>query len=84
MNKKELIKNKYDLEYHGESSKANVYLTLSTLGVSGFIGTFLFLKNNEGFILGLILTFIIFILGIIMYRKKSKRMTEILSEIENI
>ena len=84
MDKIELKKNKLDLEYHGESQKANVFLTLLTIGLLTFFGNLIFLKNNPLFNLGLSITFIITIFSLILYNKKSKRMREILIEIENL
>ena len=84
MNKKELTKNKLDLEYHKESSEANVFLTLLTIGLLAFLGGFIFFKESSSFILGLIITFMAFTFGLRLYLKKSKRMEAILFEIENL
>lgn len=84
MSRKDLVKNRLDLEYHSESLKASIYLILLTIGFLSFIGSFLFLRDNKLLISGLIITLSIFIFALIIYRKTSKRMREILLEIENL
>lgn len=84
MNKAQLKKNKLDLEYHGEAQKANAFLILLTTGILAFIGTFIWLKDNELFYYGIFIIITVLIIGGLLYWKSSKRMKEILNEIENI
>ena len=83
MNKRELKKNRFDLEFNFESQKANAVLILLTTGILGFVGNFIFIEGTS-FILGIgVLSFII-IFGIYLYYKISKKMRNILNEIENL
>lgn len=84
MDKKQLKKNRLDLEYHGESQKANAFLILLTTGILGFFGTFIWLMDNELIYYGIATTLVIMISGLLFYRKSSNRMREILDEIEEI
>ncbi len=84
MDKQQLRKNRLDLEYHGEAQKANAFLILVTTGILAFIGTFLWLTENKLFYVGIAITFIVSFMGGKLYRKSSKRMGEILNEIENV
>lgn len=84
MSNKNFKKNKLDLEYHGESQKLNAFLILITAGLLTFISAFLFLRDNKIFYYGLAISLIVFVAGLIFYKKSSKRMGEILSEIEEL
>ncbi len=84
MDKLQLQKNRLDLEYHGESQKANAFLILLTTGILGFLGTFLWLTERQLFLAGMMVTFIVIMVGILRYTKSSRRMKEILEEIGNI
>ena len=84
MDKEQLKKNRLDLEYHGESQKANAFLILLTTGILAFLGTFIWLNDNNAFYLGIPIALIVSFIGALFYRKSSKRMGEILNEIENV
>lgn len=84
MDKIQLKKNKLDLEYHGEAQKMNAFLILLTTGLIGFIASFIWLVNTKMFYTGVFLTFLILFIGLILYKKTSKRMKEILTEIEKL
>lgn len=82
MDKQQLIKNRLDLEYHGEAQKTNAYLILLTTGILGFLGTFIWLKENKVF--GFVVTILILVIGGFLYKRSNDRMKEILEEIEKI
>lgn len=84
MNKQQLKKNRMDLEFHGEAQKANAFLILLTTGLLGFVGTFIWLSNTDSFYLGLALTLIFSLIGGFFYMKSSRRMNDILKEIESM
>ncbi len=84
MDKAQLKKNKLDLEYHGEAQKINAFLILLTTGSLAFLGTFVWLKESQLFFSGIGVILVVLILGWVFYNKSSKRMKEILDEIENI
>ena len=84
MDKLTLRKNRLDLEYHGESQKVNAILILLTTGILAFIGNFIFLRDNQLFYFGAFFTSIIFIISLITYKKKIRRMNNILNEVENL
>ena len=84
MEKAQLKKNRLDLEYHGEVQKANAFLILLTTGVLGFLGTFIWLNNTLFFLYGTGATMVLFSIGFVFYKKRLKRMKEILDEIEQL
>lgn len=84
MDKSQLYKNCLDLEFHGESQKANAFLILLTTGILGFLGTFLWLKEKQLFLIGILIASIVVALGILFYTKSSRRMKEIIGEIKEI
>ncbi len=84
MEKAQLRKNRLDLEYHGETQKANALLILLTTGILGFLGTFVWLNNTLYFLYGIGATLILFSVGFVFYHKKLKRMRQILDEIEKL
>ena len=84
MNKLNLKKNRLDLEYRWELQNANIFLSLLTIGLVAFLSSFIFLKDKDFFNFGLITAFIIFISSLIMYKEKSKRLSKILNEIEEL
>lgn len=82
--KKQLKKNRLDLEFHGESQKINAYLILLTTGLLAFLGTFLWLKDSILFYYGIAITFTIAVTFIWLYVKSRKKMDEILAKIEKL
>ena len=84
MDKQHLLKNRLDLEYHGEAQKTNAFLILLTTGLLGFIGTFMWVKDNNIIYFGFLITITIFIFGLIFFIKSNRRMKEILEEKEKI
>lgn len=82
--KKQAKKNRLDLEYHGESQKRNAMLILLTTGILGFIGIFVWLGKTSLFYYGAFIIILAATLGFLGYRKTTKRMKEILLEIEDI
>lgn len=82
--RRKLKKNRLDLEFQGEAQKANAFLILLTTGILAFLGTFIWLRDSRSFYLGIIITAIASITGWLFYNKSSKRMKEILDEIENL
>ncbi len=84
MEKLQLRKNRLDLEYQGEAQKTNAYLILLTTGILGFAGTFVWLRDEKFFYLGTVVMLFVLGLGALLYRKSSRRMKEILDEIEQL
>ncbi len=84
MDKKQLRKNRLDLEYHGQAQQANAFLILLTTGVLGFLGTFIWLHETDLLYWGIIITIIFSGIGIYFYVRNHHRMKEILNEIERI
>lgn len=82
--KRQLRKNKLDLEYHSETQKTNAFLILLTTGMLAFLGTFLWSTKTTMVYYGMTITIVAAVCGAGFYMKSSKRMKEILSEIENI
>lgn len=84
MNRQELKKNRLDLEYHGEAQKRNAFLILLTTGLVGFIGTFIWLRDTNLFLIGVAIALAIFGFGYVLYINTSRKMKEILEAVENI
>lgn len=84
MNKRELKKERLDLEYHGETQSANAFLILLTTGILGFMGTFMWRMEHKLFLYGVAITLTVSLIGSFLYRRSVKRMKDILDEIENI
>ena len=84
MEKAQLRKNRLDLEFHGESQKTNAYLILLTTGVLGFVGTFIWLKDQQLFYIGILVTLFLLATGFLFYRRSTQRMRKILDEIEQL
>jgi len=84
MDKKQLRKNRLDLEYHGEAQQANAFLILLTTGILGFVGTFIWLHETTLLYFGIGITLTVAGLGIYFYLKTHRRMKQILNEIEGL
>ena len=83
MKKQELIKNRLDLEYNHESHKANSFLAFMTTGLLGFIASFIWLKESS-FVVGFAIALFVIGISLVAYYNCSKRMKNILSQIENL
>ena len=81
--KKQLRKNRLDLEYHGEAQKLNAYLILLTTGIFGFLGSVLLMPKDRMFF-GIAVTFLIAMVGAIFYYKSSMKMQQILEDVEKL
>lgn len=84
MDKKQLRKNRLDLEYHGSAQQANAFLILLTTGMLGFLGTFVWVGETRLLYVGSIITVAVSGVGAYFYFKSHHRMKEILNEIERI
>ena len=84
MEKLQLRKNRLDLEYHGQSQKANALLILITTGALGATITFIGFRESNLFYLSMIITLVVFVLGVVFYNKSSNKMERILDEIESL
>lgn len=85
IDKKEIKKNKLDLEYHKNTQILNAVLIFLTTGLLGFIGSFVFLLEEKNkLFLGISLSVFILIVGYVIYRKTNKKLEEILEEVERI
>ena len=77
-------KNRLDLEYHSESQQANVFLVLLTTGILAFVGTFLWSLKMIVLYYGAGILAAVSMFGLFFYRKSTKRMKEILKEIDSM
>ncbi len=84
MDRKQLKKNKLDLEYHKYSQILNSLLIFSTTGLLAFLGSFVFLENKNKLALGLSISAIMLIIAIGTYKKINKKLESIIAEIENL
>lgn len=81
INRKELEKNKIDMEYRFEAQKANIYLTLGTITVLGFIGALLIAGEKT---LAIILGLGVFIAALILYFNAKRNLKEILKRLDKL
>ncbi|RLE43604.1 hypothetical protein DRJ19_02335 [Candidatus Woesearchaeota archaeon] len=81
LDKKQLTKNRIDLEYTFESKKAILYITFVTITL---MGVFTGLWINGQKVLALVLTAIIFVLSLILYKKTKNKMDELLRKLEDL
>ncbi len=79
--KKELQKNKIDLEFKAESQEANIFLTLLTITFIGFI-TAMFIKGD--YVAGGVVGFFIFVIALVQYTKRKRKMRDLLNKIDEI
>jgi len=84
MKKKEIKKNKLDLEFHKNTQILNAVFIFLTTGILGFVGSFIFLEENNKILLGAGLSVVILVIGYWLYKKINKRLREILDKIENL
>lgn len=85
MDKKQIKKNKLDLEYHKYIQILNAVLIFLTTGLLGFIGSFIFLLEEKNkLFLGVAISVFILIIGYVTYRKTNKKLKEISREMENL
>ena len=81
LTQRDIQKNKIDMRYRAEMQKANIFLTLGTVTLIGFIAGMLISKN---YLVGSVSSFIIFIISMILYKKSKNRMNEILNELDGL
>jgi len=84
MNKREIKKNKLDLEYHKNSQILNGMLIFLTSGVFGFIASLIYLDDKYKLLIGLVLSSVTLIVIYTFMKKVDKRMSEILEEVTEV
>ena len=82
MDKIELKKNSLDLKYQFQIQKINASLTMMTIGVLAFIGSFIWYLNRLMF--GIAIALIIILISLIFYNNTKKEIKRITDEIENL
>lgn len=82
MGKKELEKNILDLKYQFQMQKIHASLTMLTLGILSFIGTFIWYSNRLAF--GISIALIIIMISIFSYRKAKKKLISIVKDIRKL
>lgn len=83
MNKKQLEKNKLDLEYHKYTQLLNGIFIFGTTGLLGFIGSFVW-GNKSNLLIGIIISTSIIIVAYFLYKNVNNRLEEISKEIQNL
>ncbi len=81
MDKTELKKNKLDLEYKFESQKALLFLTVGTISLLGFVATMMSIGK---YTITAILGFVILIISLVLYKRKEKKLKNLLKKIEKL
>ena len=84
MDKREIKKNKLDLEYQKNSLILNGMLIFLTSGVFGFIASLIYLEDKYKLLIGLVLSSVTLIIIYVFIRKVDYRMNDILGEIDRI
>ncbi len=82
MNAGDFRKNVLDLRYQEQLQKLNAILIFISVGILGFVGTFVW--QYESLAVGLLISIAIMGAGFILYRRTKDMMDTILLEIENI
>ncbi len=77
-----LKKNILDLRYQLEIQKIHASLTMLTLGVLAFIGTFIWYL--ERIIFGIAISLLIILISLIFYTKTRRGIDEIIQDIEKL
>jgi len=77
-----LKKNILDLKYQLEIQKIHASLTMLTLGVLAFIGTFIWYL--ERVIFGIAISLIVILLSLIFYAKTKKEINKIIQDIKKL
>ena len=77
----QIKKNRLDLEYKSESQKSYIFLTFGTISVLGMLAAMVLQKQ---YLVGAVLTFLIFTAAMAFYRKTQKRMKKILNKIDKL
>ncbi|MFH1211351.1 MAG: hypothetical protein V1659_00295 [Candidatus Woesearchaeota archaeon] len=81
MKKRELKKNRLDIEYKYESQKAILYLSFCTVSIIGFLGYMI----SRGLIaIGIPVAVALFFISFVFYKQTKKKMDTILSKIERL
>lgn len=85
MDKRQLEKNKLDLEYHKYTQILNAILIFATTGLLGFIGSFIFLVEEVGrLFIGLSISIIVLVFSYGLYRKIDKKLQDISKKMDKI
>ena len=82
MDRIEIDKNVLDLKYKFGLEKARIALSLLTIGILAFFGTFIWYVQR--IILGVAISIIIILISIIYYTRIKKDMNNILVDIKNL
>ncbi|MBS3071758.1 hypothetical protein J4408_02100 [Candidatus Pacearchaeota archaeon] len=82
MDRIEIDKNVLDLKYKFGLEKARIALSLLTIGILAFLGTFIWYVQR--IILGVAISIIIILISIIYYTRIKKDMNNILVDIKNL
>ncbi len=81
MNKKQLSKNRLDIEYKFESQKAILCLTVGTVILIGFLATMI---SQKQYVIAGVLGLIIFLISQFYYGKIKRKLNSILENIEKL
>jgi len=82
MDSKNLEKNILDLKYKFQIEKIHASLTMLTLGIISFIGTFIW--YSERLVFGIAVSIIIVLISVFYYNKTKKHIVSITKEIRNL
>ena len=79
--KREIKKNRLDLEFRSESQKSNIWLSLGTITSIGFFASMIIQKY---YLLGSIMALAVFVVSMFLFRQTQARMRRVLTKIENL
>lgn len=69
------------MQYKAQLQEANIFLTLGTISVIGIIVTMFISKN---YLLGAVISFMLFTLVMILYKRAKRRMEETLNQLDKL
>lgn len=82
MDKKELEKNILDLKYQFQMQKIQSSLTVLTIGILAFLGTFIWYSERLSF--GIAIAIIVILVSLMQYRKTKKQLKSIVKDIRKL
>jgi len=78
---RESEKNILDLKYNFQMEKIHTSLTMISIGILSFLGTFIWYSDRLAF--GIAVSILIIVISLFFYKKAKKQLIKIVQDIEN-
>jgi len=82
MNKKEIEKNILDLKYQFQMQKIQSSLTVLSIGILAFLGTFIW--YSERLIFGIAISITVVVISLLFYKNTKNKLKNIVKDIRNL